>query len=209
MNEIAPTTLVLGNHPFPHGNASANRMLGLARVFTEAGEAAVVISDDHRLTETSVSEVREVSGIPYMVLGAPAGDRAARRRRRASFPERALRAAWGNLDTSRVDRIVVPSMMFTPATKSALRFYMPGTTLIADIVERHDPTQFRTRWAHPYFLRNRFTNWYCAQAADGVIVISSALGEQVSRRRRSRLERTAPGRVQYVELDELIERLKS
>lgn len=202
----APTTLVIGNHPFPHGNASANRMLGLAATFREAGEPAVVIADHPDLTEESTSELREASGVPYFVLGAPAATRAERRQRRATFPRRAMDAAWGGLDTSQVERIVMPSMMFTPATVSYLRFLMPGTALISDIVERHDPSQFRTRSAHPYFLRNRFTNWYSAKAADGAIVISTALAEEVSSRRRPPRQRAT--RYEVLTIEDVVSRVR-
>lgn len=166
--------VILGTHPFPHGNSSANRMLSLAQTFAAAGFSAMVVNDDPRLTSGHTSPAwDETRGVRYANLGHSHGSKWSRMRRRRSFPERAV----GALDrvAAQVRVVVIPSGIWAPHLRSALRAAVPDAQLVVDVVERHDATQFQRGRLDTYFLRHRLTSWYALRTAGRIISISSAL----------------------------------
>lgn len=170
-----PVAIIVGAHPYPHGNASANRMLGLARTFAEAGMSALVVNDDPRLTAVGERRPGTANGVPYMNLGAPTGSRRQRWARRRSFGARLAAVIAATVDVDDVQVVCVPSYFYTPRTRRFLRRAAPAATLIVDVVERHDAGQFPRGRLEPYFIRHRLTSWYAERTADRVIVISRAL----------------------------------
>ncbi len=176
--------IIVGAHPFPHGNASANRMLGLAKVLEAAGFSAAVVNDDPRPGTGRPPPKGVVDNIPYWNLEAPTTGRWRRWRRRRTFGARIAEAVAEAVGRNEVQVVCVPSFFYTPRTRRALRKVAPTATMVVDVVERHDPSQFPRRRVEPYFVRHRFTSWYARRAADQVIVISSALADGPFRSRR-------------------------
>lgn len=172
-----PVAIIVGAHPYPHGNASANRMLGLARTFAEAGMSALVVNDDPRLTEIGERQSAVANGVPYVNLGAPTATRWQRLARRRSFGARLAATISASVTPADVRVVCVPSYFYTPRARRALRRVAPGASIVVDVVERHDATQFPRGWLEPYFVRHRLTSWYAERSADRVIVISRALAD--------------------------------
>ena len=179
-----PIVVVVGAHPFPHGNASANRMLGLAQTLGAAGLSAMIINDDPRLTTTEDWQSGIVAGVPYRNLGFPAGGRLGRWRRRRKFGARVANEIRAVASLREVEFLCVPSFFCTPRILYALRRRAPSASVIVDVVERHDPSQFPHGRLEPYFVRHRLTSWYAKRAADRVVVISRALASGPFRSRR-------------------------
>lgn len=175
---------VIGAHPFPYGNASANRMLMLAEVFAAAGFHPFVLNDDPRLEAANVNEQGMAGEVPFVNLGCPGATRRRRLRRRRSLPVRLTETLLATVPREAVEIVLVPSIFYTPALARRLRGTFPHALTIVDVVERHDPQQFRARWLTPYFVRHRFTSWFARFRADLIIVISSALASGPFRGRR-------------------------
>jgi len=179
-----PIAVVVGAHPFPHGNASANRMLGLALALKATGRDAVVLNDDPRLEVHGEPVTDSVSGVKYTNLGGKTDTRLHRWSRRRTFGQRIAQLLASGVDVGRVDSIVIPSFFYTWRTRRALAHCVPNATLIVDVVERHDPSQFRLRWFAPYFIRHRLTSWYATLGQARIIVISTSLARGPFRRHR-------------------------
>ena len=179
-----PIAVILGAHPFPHGNASANRMLTMAQTWNAAGWRCLVINDhpEHQV-EGDQAALETTRGVEYVNLGLPGATRRGRARRRRTLGRRAGRAVRQVLGAVQVEYVVVPSIFVNPSTRRSIAREFPRALLVADVVERHDASQFGRGRLEPYFVRHRFTSWYVGRAADRVIVISRALADGPFRRR--------------------------
>jgi len=166
-----PVVVILCSHPFPHGNASANRVLTLAQTFVAAGHSVQIVNDFDEMASEG-TRTGAAAGIPFVSLEYPGGGRLERSARRRSFGERAFTSLD---DAGRIALVVVPSILFTPRLVRLVRRVAPQAQLVVDIVERFDKSQFQWRSLDPYFVRHRVTSAFAIREADHVIVVSSAL----------------------------------
>ena len=172
-----PVVLIVGAHPFPYGNASANRMLTMAQTWQTAGRRVLIINDHpHNLASprNGPPSFESIRGVEYINLSFRSGSRWQRAQRRRTLGARASRVVGELAMSCDIEFILVPSVFLTPHLHRSLAKQFPRASFVADVVERHDARQFRRRFMDRYFLLHRFTSWYAGRFADKLIVISSA-----------------------------------
>jgi glycosyltransferase involved in cell wall biosynthesis len=181
---IDEVAVIVGAHPFPHGNASANRMLTMAMTWHATGFRVLLVNDDPRLAEGNAQDWIEYRGIDYLNLGHPSTDLVQRARRRQTQIARSAAAVSERVDPAKVAYLVVGSMMATPSTERRAGRHFPHAQLVADVVERHDRSQFPRLGLHPYYLRHLYTNWHLRRSPAWPIVITRSLAAGPLAKRR-------------------------
>lgn len=175
---------VIGAFKYPRGDASSQRLLTLAQASAAAGRVPLVINDGdsnasvHYLPGT----VSTAGGVDYVCFPSARGGRARRLLHRAARPIRLALAFRRFGSPERARWVVLASGLCTPGLLLVLRL-VRGYSVVADVVERHDASQFPQGWRAAYFLRHRFTSWLSGVATDRTIVISSRLASLYAFRR--------------------------
>lgn len=167
---------VVGAFPFPHGDASAQRLLTLAQAADAGGHRALIVNEGMtKAPEGYVpGEVATVDGVDYVCLPGPTGGRARRLLHRVTRPIRIGRILSKHRPVTGRPLVSVASGLCSLGLILTLRLGY-GVSVVADVVERHDASQFPKGRLDPYFVRHRWTSMLVRRLADGVIVISSRL----------------------------------
>ena len=176
---------VVGAFKYPAGDASANRLLSLAKTFSASGRTPLVINDApvNPHVRPSGRSAGSYHGIDYICLEQGRDSRAGRLVHRCTRPIRLLKALHAlGPRASHIRWISVASGLYTPGVHCVLHF-AAGKRTISDIVERHDPQQFQRGSFDVRLWRHRWTSWLSGRLADRVVVISSALEQRLSVRR--------------------------
>lgn len=181
-------SVVIGAFKYPQGDASSQRLLTLAQTLADSGRKALVINDgdSHAPVGYRPGTVASVRGVDYVCLPSGSGGRLRRLGHRASRPLRVAMTIRRLAAPGRATWTILASGLCTPGLVATLRAVV-RSTLVADIVERHDAVQFARGRCAPYFLRHRFTSWLAGVATDRLIVISSRLARDHVKARRQPL----------------------
>lgn len=185
MIESKYSCVLVGAYQFPAGDASSNRLLSLAKTFQAAGYEPLILNDARGSTlDNSRGEcVATYEGIDYLCIAPRRNDRISRLLHRLSRPVRSRRIIGrATHGAAAPPWVSIASGLYTLGMHVAIRFFT-GTTLLADVVERHDARQFSRGRLDPYFIRHRFTSFICGVLATKVIVISSTLEKRYARRK--------------------------
>ena len=167
---------VVGAFRFPHGDASAQRLLTLAQAAAAGGYCPLVINDlpGNAGIYGGLGSVATVDGVDFICLPAPGGGRVRRLIHRVSRPVRIGRVISLHQAPSRRPIVTLASGLCSFLLLMSLRLVLRAR-VVADIVERHDAEQFPRGKFEPYFIRHRWTSTMCKHFANRVLVISSEL----------------------------------
>ncbi|MGC4848790.1 glycosyltransferase [Micromonospora sp. DT15] len=177
----APRVVMVAAYRFPHGDAMSNRLLQLARSATPPG-ATTLIVNDWPDTGGQTEPVALPPELRLITLFADdAGGRFRRWMRRQSRPLRVLRALrQAGVPIGEVTGICLPLGLWNLTTWIVLRL-TTRCPLTVDVLERHEPGQFRHGRLTPYFIRHRWHSFLAARLADQVIAISTTLQRRHAR----------------------------
>lgn len=172
-----PQVLALAAYRFPHGDAVSNRLLQLVRSATAPGSMTLVINDwpeDGSRPPPAPDlppDVRLIT-LPPRRIGCGVLGRWLHRWLR---PLRVL-AALSRAGIRRNDLagVYLPLGLWNLLTWAVLRAAVRCPVTV-DVLERHDPAQFRRGWLTPYFVRHRWGLFLAGRLADRIIAISEAL----------------------------------
>ncbi|MGC4820222.1 glycosyltransferase family 4 protein [Micromonospora sp. DT63] len=162
----------------------SNRLLQLARSATPPG-ATTVIVNDWPGTDRPPEPVALPPGLRLITLfAAGGGGRFRRWVRRQSRPLRVLRALRrAGIPTGEITGICLPLGLWNLSTWIVLRLTV-RCPLTVDVLERHEPGQFRHGRLTPYFIRHRWHSLLADRLADQVIAISTTLHRRLARPNR-------------------------
>ena len=198
--EPVPRVVMLAAYRFPHGDAMSNRLLQLARSATPPGASTLIINDwpgNDRQPE-SVALPPELRLITLSAAGG--GGRFRRWAHRQSRPLRVLRALrQAGIPTGDLTGVCIPLGLWNLSTWTVLRLTL-RCPLTVDVLERHDPAQFRHGRLTPYFIRHRWHSFLAARLADRVIAISTTLQRRFARPNRATL--VVPPQVDCADYDQ-------
>lgn len=130
---------IIGAISFPYGEASSNRVLGLAKAVKEAGFEPVVIGKgEPRECDRTAEGEYSVEGITYWSYGAIRGKSVLDRFRRPVKALEYIKAKYG------LDMVIVYSSASFPYVPGIIRYCKcSNVTLMADTVEWYQPSTFR------------------------------------------------------------------
>ncbi|MFV2021935.1 glycosyltransferase [Micromonospora sp. LOL_023] len=172
--------LLIGAYAFPHGDATSNRLLQLARCAAGAGTRTLVVNDwPCELAYPPPSG--EVAGVDLVTLRVRGANRLARLSARVARPVRVLRALH-RCDVGRGDVSVVllPMAMMTVGNWAVLRLAL-RCPVVVDASERHDRRQFRRGWLAPYYVRHRWSTFLATRLVDRATAVSTTLAAYLRR----------------------------
>lgn len=156
----------------PHGDATANRAVSLAKALREDGWSPVLLSE--YASDRSHDARGIVDGIPYANVGPAQGSRVMRLAERFRRQKRVADALTSlGKPSSDVGLLIVHATLYGRLLQRwADRKQIP---LVADLMERHEPAQFaRGKW-DPRYLRHRRLSRLCARRPAGLLLISNPL----------------------------------
>jgi glycosyltransferase involved in cell wall biosynthesis len=170
-----PRPLLVGAYRFPHGDATSNRLLQLARCAAPYGTRTLVVNDWP--CDGSVPPQRdEVAGIELITLRTRGGNRVTRMSSRLARPVRVLRAMRRRgVVRGDVSVVLLPMAMMTLFNWAVLRFVL-RCPVVVDASERHDRHQFRRGWLTPYFVRHRWSTFLATRLVHRATAVSTTLG---------------------------------
>lgn len=172
--------LLIGAYAFPHGDATSNRLLQLARSAGTADDPTVVVNDWP--LRGSAPPRRCPDGIELITLPGPGRNRADRAARRLLRPVRTLRALRRHgIDRADIAVVCLPMAMMTLGTWSVLRIAL-RCPIVVDASERHDRQQFRRGWLTPYFVRHRWATFLTTRLVHRVTAVSETLADHFAAR---------------------------
>lgn len=180
-------TFVIGAFRYPHGDASAQRLLTLAQAVSSGGRHPLVINegDSNAPDGYRPGDVARAGGVDFVCLAGPRGGAVRRFVHRASRPLRLARLIRQHRRPGCRSSAVIASGLCTLGTFVVLGLL--GVRVVPDVVERHDPEQFSHGRRTPHFIRHRWTSWLSSVLATRAIVISTRLARDFGRRGRSPL----------------------
>lgn len=166
--------LLIGAYAFPHGDATSNRLLQLARCAADAGTRTLVVND-WPCELAYPPPAGEVAGVDLVTLRVRGANRLARMSARVARPVRVLRALR-RCDVGRGDVSVVllPMAMMTVANWAVLRLAL-RCPVVVDASERHDRRQFRRGWLTPYYARHRWSTFLATRLVHRATAVSTTL----------------------------------
>ncbi|SCF29424.1 glycosyltransferase [Micromonospora mirobrigensis] len=177
---------IVGPFLFPWGQASSRRVYGIAGSLAAAGRHVVVASGEHGPALTPLTDVDGPGSVSYLGLGEipPPG---------AAKVDKALRwwVTWGARTVRWLDaQPASPSHVVlyggeTPYAAHLRRWCRRNRVpLVVDVVEWYSPKQVPGGRLGPQYLSAQLALNYHYARCDGVIAISSYLGEHYRRHRR-------------------------
>ncbi|MEU8162837.1 glycosyltransferase [Micromonospora parva] len=182
--EPGPRVVMVAAYRFPHGDAMSNRLLQLARSATPPGATTLIVNDwpDNERQPELFALPPELRLITLVAAGG--GSRLRRWLRRQSRPLRVLKALrQAGVPVGEVTAVCLPLGLWNLTTWIVLRLTM-RCPLTVDVLERHDPRQFRRGRLTPYFIRHRWHSFLAARLADRIIAISTTLQRRLIRPNR-------------------------
>ncbi|MDG4765785.1 glycosyltransferase [Solwaraspora sp. WMMD406] len=169
-----PRPLLVGAYAFPHGDATSNRLLQLARSAAPEGTRTLVVNDWP--CEVPIpSSTCEVAGVDLITLRVRGANRLTRMAARLARPVRVLRAVHRrDLGRGDVSVVLLPMAMMTLGNWAALRLAL-RCPVVVDASERHDRRQFRRGWLEPYFVRHRWSTFLATRLVGRATTVSTTL----------------------------------
>jgi glycosyltransferase involved in cell wall biosynthesis len=169
-----PRPLLVGAYRFPHGDATSNRLLQLARCAAPPGTRTLVVNDWP--CDGSVPPQRdEVAGIELITLRTRGRNRFTRMPARLARPARVLRAMRRRgVARGDVSVVLLPMAMMTLCNWAVLRLAL-RCPVVVDASERHDRRQFRRGWLTPYFVRHRWSTFLATRLVRRATAVSTTL----------------------------------
>ena len=169
-------SVLIGAFAFPHGDASSNRLLSLAKTFREAGYQPLVLNDAKGSTPlANDGQVRDCDDVPYVCLRQRGKTRLGRLIFRTLRPFRVLITLRRlGLRSGQIIWISVAAPTYSVSLHLVLT-YVFHSRVILDIVERHDRVQFVRGLRDPYLIRHRYVMWLARWLPHKLIVISTDL----------------------------------
>ncbi|MET7705777.1 glycosyltransferase [Micromonospora sp. NPDC005413] len=181
---LAPQVVMVAAYRFPHGDAMSNRLLQLARSATPPGTSTLIVNDwpgNERQPE-SVALPPELRLITLFAAGG--GGRFRRWMHRQSRPVRVLMALReAGVPIGDLTGFCLPLGLWNLTTWIVLRLTL-RCPLTVDVLERHEPGQFRHGRLTPYFIRHRWHSFLAGRLADRIIAISTTLQRRFARPNR-------------------------
>ncbi|MFY1699785.1 MULTISPECIES: glycosyltransferase [unclassified Solwaraspora] len=175
-----PRPLLIGAYAFPHGDATSNRLLQLARCAAPAGVRTLVVND-WPCELPFPAACGEVAGIDLVTLRVRGRTRLSRMSARLARPVRVLRVLRARqVRRGDVSVVLLPMAMLTLGNWAVLRLAL-GAPVVVDASERHDRRQFRRGWRDPYFVRHRWSTFLATRLVRRATVVSTTLGGYLRR----------------------------
>ncbi|WCN83517.1 glycosyltransferase [Micromonospora sp. LH3U1] len=174
-----PRPLLVGAYAFPHGDATSNRLLQLARSAAPDGAHTLVVNDWP--CEVAFPSLRSgVAGVDLHTMRIRGSNYLTRMSARLARPVRVLRAVR-RVGVSRGDVSVVllPMALMTLGNWATLRLAL-RCPVVVDASERHDRRQFRHGWFTPYFLRHRWSTFLATRLVDRATAVSTTLADYLT-----------------------------
>ncbi|MGK5739555.1 glycosyltransferase [Micromonospora sp. URMC 103] len=170
-----PRPLLVGAYRFPHGDATSNRLLQLARSAAPADTRTLVVNDWP--PDGSVPGDPVVDGIDLITLRTRGRNHLTRALARLARPARVLRAMRrAGLRRGDISVVCLPMAMMTLQTWLLFRLVL-RCPVVVDASERHDSRQFRRGWLTPYFVRHRWSTFLATRLVGRATAVSTRLAD--------------------------------
>ncbi len=169
----------MGAYAFPHGDATSNRLLQLARCAAPDGAHTLVVNDWP--CEVAFPAGRPgVAGIDLVTMRIRGRHHLTRMTARLARPVRVLRAVrQAGVDRGDVSVVLLPMALLTLGNWATLRLVL-RCPVVVDASERHDRRQFRRGWLTPYFLRHRWSTFLATRLVDRATAVSTTLADYLT-----------------------------
>ncbi|MEG3633594.1 glycosyltransferase [Micromonospora palythoicola] len=169
-----PRPLLLGAYAFPHGDATSNRLLQLARCAASEGARTLVVND-WPCEVPWPTRPDPVTGVELVTLRVRGRNRVTRMGARLARPVRVLRAIRRRgVGRGDVSVVLLPMALMTLGNWAVLRLAL-RCPVVVDASERHDRRQFRRGWLTPYFVRHRWSTLLATRLVGRATAVSTTL----------------------------------
>ncbi|MEU7981648.1 glycosyltransferase family 4 protein [Micromonospora sp. NPDC049081] len=169
-----PRPLLVGAYAFPHGDATSNRLLQLARSAAPEGSRTLVVND-WPCELAFPARPPEAAGVDLVTLRVRGRHRLTRLPARLARPVRVLRAARRQgVHRGDVNVVLLPMALMTLGNWTVLRLVL-RCPIVVDASERHDRRQFRHGWLTPYFVRHRWSTFLATRLVGRATAVSTTL----------------------------------
>ncbi|MBM7086017.1 glycosyltransferase [Micromonospora sp. WMMD734] len=169
-----PGPLLVGAYAFPHGDATSNRLLQLARSAAPEGTRTLVVND-WPCELPFPARPPEAAGVDLVTLRVRGRYRLTRLPARLARPVRVLRAARRQgVRRGDVSVVLLPMALMTLGNWAVLRLAL-RCPVVVDASERHDRRQFRHGWLTPYYVRHRWSTFLATRLVDRATAVSTTL----------------------------------
>ncbi|MEU7617591.1 glycosyltransferase [Micromonospora rifamycinica] len=171
---VRPRPLLVGAYAFPHGDATSNRLLQLARSAAPEGTRTLVVND-WPCEVTFPTRPPEATGVDLVTLRIRGLHRLTRMSARLARPVRVLRAVRGRgVRRGDVSVVLLPVALMTLGNWAVLRLVL-RCPVVVDASERHDRRQFRQGWLTPYYVRHRWSTFLATRLVPRATAVSTTL----------------------------------
>ncbi|WP_433532417.1 glycosyltransferase family protein [Micromonospora sp. CA-263727] len=169
-----PRPLLVGAYAFPHGDATSNRLLQLARCAANAGAQTLVVND-WPCEVAFPGRFGDVAGIDLVTMRVRGRTRHTRLLARLARPVRVLRAIRrAGVGRDDISVVLLPMALMTLGNWAVLRLAL-RCPVVVDASERHDRHQFRRGWLTPYFVRHRWSTFLATRLVHRATAVSTTL----------------------------------
>lgn len=175
-----PRPLLVGAYAFPHGDATSNRLLQLARCAAAEGTRTLVVND-WPCELAFPPPVGEVTGVDLVTIRVRGSNHLSRMSARTARPVRVLRALRRHgVGRGDVSVVLLPMAMMTVGNWAVLRLAL-RCPVVVDASERHDRSQFRRGWLTPYYVRHRWSTFLATRLVHRATAVSTTLAAHLRR----------------------------
>lgn len=169
-----PRPLLVGAYAFPHGDATSNRLLQLARSAAPEGSRTLVVND-WPCEVAFPLRPPGAAGVDLVTLRTRGLHRLTRMPTRLARPVRVLRAVRRRgVRRGEVSVVLLPMALMTLGNWTVLRLAL-RCPVVVDASERHDRRQFRHGWLTPYFVRHRWSTFLATRLVGRATAVSTTL----------------------------------
>ncbi|MEV4123053.1 glycosyltransferase [Micromonospora sp. NPDC049645] len=174
-----PRPLLVGAYAFPHGDATSNRLLQLARSAAPDGGRTLVVNDWPCEVAFPAGQPGP-AGIDLITMRIRGRHHLTRMSARLARPLRVLRAVRrAGVQRGQVSVVLLPMALMTLGNWATLRLTL-RCPVVVDASERHDRRQFRRGWLTPYFVRHRWSTFLATRLVDRATAVSTTLAEYLA-----------------------------
>ncbi|MFI9640571.1 glycosyltransferase [Micromonospora sp. NPDC051925] len=174
-----PRPLLVGAYAFPHGDATSNRLLQLARSAAPDGACTLVVND-WPCEVAFPARLPDVAGVDLVTMRVRGLHRLTRMPARLARPIRVLRAIRRQgVRPGDVSVVLLPMALMTLGNWTVLRLVL-RCPVVVDASERHDRRQFRHGWLIPYFVRHRWSTFLATRLVHRATAVSTTLADYLS-----------------------------
>ncbi|WP_433317831.1 glycosyltransferase [Micromonospora sp. CA-269861] len=171
--------LLVGAYAFPHGDATSNRLLQLARSAAPDGAHTLVVNDWPCEVAFPAGQPG-VTGIDLVTMRIRGRHHLTRASARLARPLRVLRAVRRvGLGRGGVSVVLLPMALLTLGNWATLRLVL-RCPVVVDASERHDRHQFRRGWLTPYFVRHRWSTFLATRLVGRATAVSTTLADYLT-----------------------------